>query len=520
MSRARTNFFFGFFKFGSFLTIFANFVEQKQNIYIFLLKFPQIVCIILGDYKHEEYSMTQADLYYKKMTETPVARLIVGLGIPTTISMLITGIYNLADTYFVGALGESQQAATGILFTLQSIIQAIAFMLGHGSGTFVSKALADKDTKSATRYVSTAFFTGIGVGLVLAIGGLLCLDPLLRLLGSTETILPYARDYGFWVLTACPIMIGSLVLNNNLRYEGKAFYSMIGLTTGGILNIFGDYLFIRVCGLGVFGAGMATAISQAISFCILLFLYLRMAQSTVSIHAISRDAREYLGICKVGFPSLIRQGLNSISGGILNNLTKAFGDAAIAAMSVVNRFSSLVMFVGLGIGQGFQPVASFNYQAKKYRRVKKGLLFTTVFGLCTLSILASLGFLFAEPIVYLFQEHPEVREIGVPALRYATVGILFLSLSVPVNMLYQSIRRAGIASLLSLLRSGAIFIPVLLLLHSLLGLTGIQLAQPVADVITGILSVPFMMHFLKTTPNDEDVLPDAPPQATKEKETV
>ena len=463
--------------------------------------------------------MTQADRYYQKMTETPVARLIIGLGIPTTISMLITGIYNLADTYFVGALGESQQAATGILFTLQSIIQAIAFMLGHGSGTFVSKALADKDTKTATRYVSSAFFTGIGIGLMLSIGGLLFLNPLLRLLGSTETILPYARDYGFWVLIACPIMIGSLILNNNLRYEGKAFYAMIGLTTGGVINIFGDYLLIRVFDLGVFGAGMATAISQTISFTILLVLYLRMAQSTVTPRAISRDAKEYLGICKVGFPSLIRQGLNSISGGILNNLTKTFGDAAIAAMSVVNRFSSLVMFVGLGIGQGFQPVASFNYQAKKYRRVKKGLIFTTVFGFCLLTVLATLGFVFAEPIVYLFQEHPSVREIGVPALRYATIGILFLSLSVPVNMLFQSIRRAGIASLLSLLRSGAIFIPVLLILHSVLGLTGIQLAQPVADALTGLISLPFMLYFLKTTPNDEDI-PQNSPTATNEKETV
>ena len=236
---------------------------------------------------------------------------------------------------------------------------------------------------------------------------------------------------------------------------------------------------------------------------------------------VSKEFRIYFSVMRVGLPSLIRQGLNSISGGLLNNLTKPFGDAAIAAMSVVNRFSSLVMFVGLGIGQGFQPVASFNYQAKKYRRVKKGLIFTTSFGFCMLAILASLGFIFAEPIVYLFQEHPEVREIGVPALRYATVGILFLSLSVPVNMLYQSIRRAGIASLLSLLRSGAIFIPVLLILHHLLGLTGIQLAQPSADVITGLLSIPFMLHFLKTTPNDEDITPDEEPETAKEeKETV
>ena len=446
--------------------------------------------------------MTAADLHYKKMTETPIPRLIIGLGIPTTISMLITGIYNLADTYFVGGLGESPQAATGILFTLQSIIQAIAFMWGHGSGTFVAKSLADRDTKSATRYVSSAFFIGIFMGLILSTFGLIFLDPLLLLLGSTQTILPFARDYGMWVLIACPFMIGSLVLNNNLRYEGKAFYSMIGLTTGGILNIFGDFLLIRIFHMGVFGAGLATAVSQIISFTILLFLYFRMAQSNISLRAVSRDVREYLAIAKVGFPSLIRQGLNSISGGILNNLTKPFGDAAIAAMSVVNRFSSLVMFVGLGIGQGFQPVASFNYQAKKYTRVKKGLIFTTTFGFCLLAVLAAGGFAFAEPIVYLFQEHPEVRVIGVPALRYATIGILFLSLSVPVNMLYQSIRRAGIASLLSLLRSGAIFIPVLLILHHFCGLTGIQLAQPVADMLTGLISIPFMLYFLRTTPDD------------------
>ena len=209
--------------------------------------------------------MTAADQYYDKMTKTPVSRLIVRLGIPTTISMLITSIYNLADTYFVGSLGESQQAATGILFTLQCIIQAISFMLGHGSGTFVSKALADKNTKEATCYVSSAFFVGAVAGTLLTVCGLLVLEPFMRLLGSTETILPYACDYGMWVLLSCPFMVCSLILNNNLRYEGKAFYAMIGLTTGGILNIFGDYLLIQVFHLGVFGAGMATAISQFIS---------------------------------------------------------------------------------------------------------------------------------------------------------------------------------------------------------------------------------------------------------------
>ena len=447
--------------------------------------------------------MNTADRYYEKMTKTPVSALIIRLGIPTTISMLITGIYNLADTYFVGTLGESAQAATGILFTLQCIIQAVAFMLGHGSGTFVSKALADKDTKEATTYVSTAFFTGAVAGTVLTVVGLSILSPFMRLLGSTETILPYARKYGMWVLISCPFMICSLVLNNNLRYEGKAFYAMFGLTTGGILNIFGDWLLIQKLNMGVYGAGLSTAVSQMTSFLILLILYLKMAQSTISIRAVSRKASVYLGILRVGFPSLIRQGLTSISNGLLNNLTKPFGDAAIAAISVVNRFSSLVMCVGLGIGQGFQPVASFNYQAKKYKRVKQGLIFTTVFGFCLVALLSVIGFSFAEPIVRMFQKEASVIEIGTPALRYATVGLLFLPLSVPVNMLYQSIRKAGVASFLSILRSGAVLIPVLLVGVHFLELTGILLAQPVSDCITGLICLPFIIYFLKKTPDGE-----------------
>lgn len=446
--------------------------------------------------------MSTIDEHYQKMTQTPVSRLIVRLGIPTTISMLITSIYNLADTYFVGTLGESQQAATGILFTLQAIIQAIAFMLGHGSGSFVSKALADKNRDEATEYVSTAFFTGALSGLSLSLFGLAFLSPFMRLLGSTETILPYAKDYGMWVLLACPFMVCSIVLNNNLRYEGKAFYAMIGLTSGGILNIFGDYLFVRVLEMGVYGAGMATAISQIISFSLLLFFYIRMAQSKISIRAISRSLSVYLGICKVGFPSLIRQGLSSISSGLLNNLTKPYGDAAIAAMSVVNRYYMLVMCVGLGIGQGFQPVAAFNYQAKKYTRVKKGLTFTTTFGFIFVGTLSLISFCFAEPIFALFQKSAAVAEIGVPALRYATVGLLFMPLSVPVNMLYQSIRKAGTASFLSLLRSGLILIPVVLIGVTLWGRLGIQIAQPLSDAITGLISIPFSLHFLKSTPND------------------
>lgn len=225
---------------------------------------------------------TTAEQHYKKMTETPVVKLVVLLGIPTTVSMLITSVYNMVDTYFVGSLGESPQGAISILFTLQSIIQAVAFMLGHGSGTFVAKELANKDTDKASAYVSSAFFFGGVIGVVFALLGLAFLSPFMRLLGSTETILPYARDYGLWVLVSCPFMICSLVLNNNLRYEGKAFYAMIGLSVGAILNIGMDYIFVSICHLGVFGAGMATAISQTISFFILLVLYIKTAQSKIA----------------------------------------------------------------------------------------------------------------------------------------------------------------------------------------------------------------------------------------------
>ncbi len=440
-------------------------------------------------------------MYYNKMTKTPVSQLVIKLGIPTTISMLITNIYNLVDTYFVGSLGPSQQAATGVLFTLQAIIQAIAFMLGQGSGTMVSKELADRNTKRASEYVSSAFFTGAAIGIILMVFGLCFLNPFLELLGSTKTILPYAREYGVCILVAAPFMVCSFVLNNNLRYEGMAFYAMIGLTTGGVLNIFGDYILIRILDMGVLGAGIATAVSQIISFLILLFFYVKKAQGNISVKSISKMGRVYFEICSIGFPALIRQGLASISNGLLNNLSKPFGDTAIAAMSVVNRFSAFMMCVGLGIGQGFQPVASFNYQAKEYKRVKKALKFTMVAGFCMIGVIAVVALIFTKDIVYMFQKNEAVLKVAEPALRFAIIGTMFLPLSVPVNMLYQSIRKASVSAVLSMLKSGLAFIPILIITTKLWGLLGIQISQPLADMITGIISIPFIIHFLKNTPD-------------------
>ena len=446
--------------------------------------------------------MTKTELHYKKMTETPVARLIVSLGIPTTISMLITSIYNMADTYFVGAIGESAQAATGVIYTLQTIIQGIAFMLGQGAGTFIARKLADKDVDSASKYLCSALFSGSIVGILIMTLGLSMLSPLVRFLGSTETIAPHAMDYGLWILIAAPFIICSMILNNALRFEGRALYSMFGLGFGGLLNIFGDYLFVSRMNMGVYGAGLATAISQIVSFTILLVMYFTMAQSKIRFRYISRNWRDYLSICRVGFPSLIRQGLTSITTGILNNLTKPFGDAAIAAMSVVSRYSMFLMCVGLGMGQGFQPVAAFNYQAKKYKRVKQGLIFTICFGLCFIGTISILSLIFAEPIMSLFNKNEDVIAVGSVALRYAAFGMLFMPFSVPVNMLYQSIQKPTVASILSLIRSGAVTIPMMLIFVPLVHLTGIQIAQPTADIVSGLVSVPFVLNFLIKHPNE------------------
>ena len=222
-------------------------------------------------------------------------------------------------------------------------------------------------------------------------------------------------------------------------------------------------------------------------------------QSSIQIKAVSKDFRLYLTIARVGLPSLIRQGLTSITNGLLNNITKPFGDAAIAAMSVVSRYSNFLMCVGLGMGQGFQPVASFNYQAKKINRVKKGLLFTTAFGLVFIGAMSTVSIIFAEPIITIFQKHPDVISIGAKALRFTAVGMMFMPFSVPVNMLYQSIQQPTISSVLSLIRSGMVTIPLLLFGVPLLGLLGIQLAQPIADIIAGLISIPFIIHFLRKT---------------------
>lgn len=441
---------------------------------------------------------------YRLMTETPVSRLIIRLGIPTTISMLVTNIYNMADTYFVGTLGTSASGAVGVVFGLMAIIQACGFTFGHGAGSIISRRLGAKDNGTANLVASASFFSAIIVGGIITALGLLLSDPFLRLLGSTDTILPFARSYAFWILLASPLMTASFVLNNILRYEGKAALAMIGLTSGGLLNILGDWLFIRKMGMGIEGAGMATAFSQVISFSILLSMFLcKKTQSRISIKYLKGGIPHLKDIVATGFPSLMRQGLSSVATMLLNNLSGGYGDAAVAAMTIVNRICFFIFAVGLGIGQGYQPVCSFNYGAKKYNRVKKGFMFTWITGEILLSMLAVCGMALSGSLVGIFRDDPAVIEIGTFALRAQLISLFFMPLSICANMTYQSVGKNKGATFLSALRSGLVFIPAMYILSKVMGLTGIQISQTVTDVITFFVSVPFMVSFFRELPKED-----------------
>ncbi len=440
---------------------------------------------------------TQRDAQYRKMIETPIPRLVLGLAVPTVLSMLITSIYNLADTFFVGQLSTSASGAVGVVSSLMSVIQAVGFMLGHGAGSVISRSLGGGDARAASRFASTSFFTALAAGAALTVGGLAALTPLMRLLGSTETILPHARDYALYILLAAPFMMASLVLNNILRYEGKASFAMVGLVTGGILNMLLDPLFIFGLGMGTGGAGLATGLSQLVSFCILLSMFLRgRTVSRLSLRFYTRSPRDLATIFTTGLPSFGRQGLASFASMLLNVAAGAYGDAAVAGMSIVSRIFMFLLSVSLGVGQGFQPVAGYNYGAQRYRRVRQACLFTIGAAFCLLSVLGALCWVSSEALIRLFRDDPAVTAVALPALRWQCLALFLQPVMVSTNMLFQSIGKSGRATFLACCRQGIFFIPLILVLPRLWGLAGVEIAQPIADLLTGLISLPFLLQFL------------------------
>lgn len=439
----------------------------------------------------------QQEERFEYMTTTPVPRLIGELAVPTIISMLVTSFYNMADTFFVGKINTQSTAAVGVVFSIMAIIQALGFFFGHGSGNYISRRLGAKDFEEAAVMAANGFYLAFICGLLVMAGGFIFLKPLAVALGSTPTILPYTVSYMGIILIGAPFMTSSLVLNNQLRFQGSAAYAMVGIVTGAVINIILDPILIFVFDMGIAGAALATVISQFCSFLLLWFqsrkggnIKIRFKNFKINLHYLQE-------ICRGGFPSLCRQGLASVASIFLNHSAGNYGDAAIAGMSIVSRVSMFAGSALIGFGQGFQPVCGFNYGAKLYHRVREGFWFCVKYAFVFLIFVAALGASFAPHIIGLFRkEDEEVIKIGAEALRLQCIVFPLNAWIIMANMMLQSIGKALKASIVAAARQGLFFIPLILLLPNMYGLFGVELCQTISDILSFALAVPLCVSVL------------------------
>lgn len=434
----------------------------------------------------------------KYMLETPVKKLVCTLAGPTILSMLITSFYNMVDTFFVGRIDTQATGAVGIVFSVMAIIQAVGFFFGHGSGNYISRKLGAKEMEEAEKMAAVGFFTAFIAGVILMAAGLIFVKPLAYLLGSTDTILPYTVTYLWIILLGTPAMTTSLVLNNQMRYQGSAFYAMIGIVSGAVLNMVLDPILIFGFQLGIAGAAMATTISQYVSFVLLLLMIRRGGNMQIRFCNFKPSLYFYKEIIRGGTPSLCRQGLASLATIFLNRTAGFYGDAAIAGMSIVSRISMFANSALIGFGQGFQPVCGFNYGAGKNDRVLEAFWFCVKYAFVFLLIVGMTGFVFAPELVALFRKDDlEVIEVGTAALRYQVIAFPLNAWIVMCNMMLQSIGKGLKASIVASARQGLCFIPLIIILPHFLGLFGVEICQAVSDVLTLFISVPIGMSVMK-----------------------
>ena len=453
---------------------------------------------------------------YVKMTQTSIPRLIIGLGIPTTLSMMVTSLYNLADTYFVSLLGDDAvTAAASNLLALMSIIQAIGFTFGMGSGSIISRLLGKRDREGADKVFSSSLFISCICGVLILTLGFAFFTPMLRLLGSKATdVLVYSKQYARFILIAAPFMCMSFVLNNVLRAEGKAVLSMIGLIVGAVVNVVLDPILIFAADMGITGAAIATCVSQSLSFFILLFMFL--SGKTVvrfRFRSISREFQTYGEVISTGFPSFCRQILASLCTVFLNSAafdcgvahygTEEGGKAAQAALGVVQKVFMLAFSTALGIGQGYQPVLGYNYSAKRFDRVKSAYLFTLAFSSCVMTVFALVCGFSSSLIMQAFSLSPEATEIGALALKLQCICMPLLPLNFMASVTYQSVGSKAIASLLSVSRQGLFYIPAVLILPKAFGLIGVQSCQALSDLFAFFFAIPFTIMFLNTVKREQ-----------------
>ena len=436
---------------------------------------------------------------YEKMTTAPVPVLILSLALPSIVTMLITSVYNLADTFFVGRIGTSATAAVGVVFSIPMILNALGFLVGTGASSLMSRMLGAKQLKEAKRVTSTGFFLSFFFGLLVAVVGFLAGESLMTLLGATDTILPYAMAYGRYIFFGAPFATSSLALSQCLRGEGLSKESMTGQVFGGVLNMVLDPLFIFVFHLGIAGAAMATAISQMISWGILISFYLRgKTQVPISIHSMSRTKKQYLELFSNGFPSLSRHGCNMIANVVLNWVAGGWGDAAIAAMSVCSRLLYLSNAVSLGLGQGAQPVFGYSHGAGNHKRVKEAFWFTAKAGAVSMCFFSMIGVLFAPGLIGLFRDDAEVIQIGTTAFRLVCVAMPFASFVSNTSTMFQMIGRPLPSTVLILCRQLFFYVPALLLLPLFLDLLGLQLSGPLADLLTACMALPMIKRYFRS----------------------
>lgn len=425
------------------------------------------------------------------LTTAPIPGLVARLAVPTIISMLVTSFYNMADSFYVGKMtSNSATAAVGVVFPMMAVIQALGFFFGHGSGNAISRKLGAGKSEPAEQLAACGFYSALIAGLLLCVFGQIFLRPLARLLGSTPSILPYAEDYLRIILLGAPYMTASLVLNNQMRFQGSAFYAMIGITTGALINVILDPILIFRLGLGISGAALATIISQLCSFLLLLLGLKRAGCVGLDIRKLRFLPQWLPEIFKGGFPSLCRQGLSSLSVIALNHAAKPFGDGAIAAMSVVMRIMHFANSAVIGFGQGFQPVCGFNYGAGNKDRVKEAFWFSVKLCSIVLVFIAAAGFCFSEELVALFREGDmEVIPIGAKALRLQCLSLPLSAWIIMNNMMFQTCKLTLPASVLAAARQGIFLLPAVLILPRCLDILGLQLSQPIADVASFFLSL-------------------------------
>lgn len=432
------------------------------------------------------------------MLQTPVAKLVLSLAAPTVASQLISIIYNTADTYFVSHISTSASAAVGVVFSLQSIIQAYGFGVAMGAGSLISLRLGEKKDRDANMYATSGFLAEFVGGLLMLVFGLLYLEPLIRVLGATETMLPHACAYGRIILMGAPVMCCSFILNCILRAEGAAVASMIGLCSGGLINIALDPLLIFTFQMGTAGAAAATVASQCVSLVILMIAFCR-TKSIVQLRPryISRRLRDYVQIVTVGFPTIARQGMASFASALMNVQGAVYGDVAVAALTISNKVYLLVRNIVIGIGQGFQPVAGYNYGAGDRKRTRQAFIFATKLGTVICILAAGILAAFAEPIIGWFRADDQVIAIGRLALLYACAVMPFMAYSTFVNQLYQCLGFKVPATVLASLRQGICFLPLIFLLPHFLGLQGVQMTQPGSDLLTFFICIPFQIVFFR-----------------------